>query len=232
MDKLYDSTGKELKVVYSRWSGKKIVFFGDSRTWYDGNAYVNTAKDEWVGKTCKGYQQAVVDLLGCTAINQGVSGDTSAQISTRVKNYNFSNADAVFLEGGVNDFIKSSSITIGEIQPIGSSFNTGTVYGAWQSAIEYILNNYPEVKIFMDVPAIAWSGGNVFPYATARIKKEIAELYGIPCLDLYKEGGVNELNRDYYYVDDISKTSSWYLHFNDYGNRYIGEIVAGFINNA
>lgn len=231
MDKLYDSTGKELKVVYSRWSGKKIVFFGDSRTWYDGKAYVNTAKDEWVGKTCKGYQQTVVDLLGCTAINQGVSGETSAQISTRVKNYNFSNVDAVFLEGGVNDFILASSITIGEIKPIGSSFNTGTVYGAWQSAIEYILNNYPEVKIFMDVPAIAWSGGNVFPYDVAKIKAEIAELYNLPCLDLYKNAGLNVLNRNYYYVDDTTKTSSWYLHFNDYGNKHIGEMVAGFINN-
>ena len=230
---LYKSDGTYVPIDFpaSRWKDKTIVFFGDSRTWYDGNAYVSTAKDEWVGKICKGYQQIVADLLLCTVVNRGVSGNTSVDISTRIRNFDFSNVDAVFLEGGVNDFIKSSEITIGEIAPIGSTFNTNTVYGAWQSAVEYILNNYPQVKIFIDVPAIAWSGGNVFPYEIAKIKAEIAELYNLPCLDLYKNAGLNILNRNYYYVDDTTKTSSWYLHFNDYGNKYIGEMVAGFINN-
>lgn len=226
----FDGTYDPIEYPASRWKGKTIVFFGDSRTWYDGNAYVNTAKDAWVGKTCKGYQRTVADLLWCTVVNQGVSGDTSAEIAARIKNYDFSNVDAVFLEGGVNDFISSSSVTIGTIQPIGASFDDSTVYGAWQSAIEYILGNYPQVKIFMDIPAIAWQSGQAFPYTTAKIKGEIAELYGIPCLDLYKEAGINVLNREYYYVDDTTKTASWYLHFNDYGNELIGSIVAGFIN--
>lgn len=230
MDRLYDYTGAELAPINSRWINKKISFFGDSRTWYDGKAYENTAKSEWVGKTCKGYQQQTAELLGATVTNQGASGDTSIDIGNRIRVFDFSSYDAVFLEGGVNDFIKSSQVTIGEISTIGATFNTNTVYGAWQSSLEYILSNYPAVKIFMDIPAIAWQSDQVFPYSTAKIKGEIAELYGIPCLDLYKEAGLNEINWDYYYVDDVDKTANWHLHFNDYGNVLVGEIVAKFID--
>jgi len=136
----------------------------------------------------------------------------------------------VFLEGGVNDYVKQSQVTIGSIQPIGSTFDTSTVYGAWQSAVEYILTNYPSTIIYMDVPAIAWTANGVFPYDIAKIKGEVAELYNIPCLDLYKDGGINEVNRDYWYVDDVSQTN-WRLHFNDYGNALLGSKMAGFINS-
>lgn len=233
MKGLYKYNGEYVPIEFpiSRWEEKKISFFGDSRTWYDGNAYVDTAKSEWMGKICKGYQQQTARLLGAIVTNQGVSGDTSIDIGNRIRQFDFSTYDAVFIEGGVNDFIKSSSVTIGELAPIGSVFNTNTAYGAWQSAIEYILNNYPQVKIYIDIPAIAWSGGSVFPYATAKIKEEVATLYNLPCLDLYKYAGINELNRSYYYVDDTAKTSEWYLHFNDYGNALVGEIIAEYINN-
>lgn len=212
----------------SVWHGKTVVFFGDSRTWYDGHTYGDKTKTEWEGKTCVGYQQTVAGLLGCTVDSQGVSGNTSAQICARIKAYDFSNADAVFLEGGVNDFVKASSVTIGEIQPIGGSFNSDTVYGAWQSAIEYILTNYPSLPIYMDIPAIAWTSAGLFSYDVAKIKGEIAELYHLPCLDLYKNAGINEVNRDYWYCDDVA-TTNWRLHFNDYGNVLIGQKIAGFL---
>ena len=215
--------------AFSRWANKNIVCFGDSRTWYDGEKYTSSTKPEWAGKTCKGYQQTIAEYTNAILINQGVSGDTSKQICDRIREYDFSQASAVLLEGGVNDFVKSSQVEIGEIQPIGSTFNVDTVYGAWQSAVEYILRNYPQVKIFMDIPAIAWLSGEVFPYNIAKIKGEIAELYNIPCYDLYKNGGISECNRDYYYVDNVASTG-WYLHFNDYGNALIGAILAGFIN--
>jgi len=214
----------------SRFYGKTIVFFGDSRTWYDGQDYISSTKDEWKGKTCRGYQQEIVELLGITAINKGINGGTSVDICNSIRSYDFSGVDAVFLEGGVNDFIKASQVTIGSIQPIGSAFNTSTVYGAWQSAIEYILANFPAAKIYIDIPAIAWSGDTVFPYATAKIKGEIAELYNIPAFDLYKNGGFNTVNRDYYYADNVS-TTRLRLHFNDYGNAVVGAKIAEYINN-
>lgn len=234
MSVFYDYSGEQFfdtrTKIPSRFVNKTIVFFGDSRTWYDGQNYINSTKDEWKGKKCRGYQQEIIDLLGITAINEGINGGTSVDICNAIRLYNFSNVDAIFLEGGVNDFIKSSQVTIGSIQPIGSAFNTSTVYGAWQSAIEYIMANYPAVKIYIDIPAIAWSGNNVFPYDTAKIKGEIAELYNLPCLNLYKNGGLTTVNRDYYYVDNVS-TTGWRLHFNDYGNALLGAKIAEYINN-
>lgn len=217
----------------SQWANKTIVCFGDSRTWYDGHAYNDKTKAAWTGRTCVGYQQRIRDLLSATVLSEGVSGNTSKQICDRIRAYDFTNIDAVLLEGGVNDFVKSSEVTIGQLQPIGSTFDTTTVYGAWQSAVEYIMTNYPSVVIYMDIPAIAWIGSNddVFPYNTAKIKGEVAELYNIPCKDLYKEAGINIVNRDYWYCDDVSLTNNWHLHFNDYGNYLIGSKLAEFMNS-
>lgn len=216
-------------VLKRRWDGKTIACWGDSRTWYDGKKYTANTKAEWTGRTCIGYQKTLAELTGATIQTHGYSGATSATICNNIREADFTGVDAVLLEGGVNDYIKASQVTIGTLQPIGSLFDTETVYGSWQSAVEYILNNYPSVKIFMTVPAIAWNASGVMPYTTAEIKKNVAELYNIPCLDLYKNGGINELNRDYYYVDDVAATN-WRLHFNDYGNALIGAEMAGFIN--
>ncbi len=217
----------------NRWKNKNIVCFGDSRTWYDGHAYTANTKADIRGEICVGYQQQIKDLLGAVVTSEGSSGDTSVDICARILAYDFTDFDAVLLEGGVNDFIKSSDVTIGSIMPIGSVFDTSTVYGAWQAAIEYILTNFPALKIYMDIPAIAWKGvdDDMFPYSTAEIKGEIAALYNLPCKNLYKEGGINVLNRDAFYADDTSLTNNWHLHFNDEGNALIGAELAMFINN-
>ena len=211
-----------------KWYGKKIVTFGDSRTSYDKTFYSNKTKPDIAGNICIGYQEQMRNLMMVTIKNQGKSGDTSAKICARVRAFDFTSYDAVLLEGGVNDFVKSSSVTIGEIQPIGGTFDDTTVYGAWQAAIEYILTNYPATQIYLTIPAIAWTGAGVFPYSIAKIKGEIAELYNLPCIDLYKNGGINEINRDNWYCDDLDLTE-WRLHFNDAGNALIGAKIAEFM---
>ena len=210
--------------------GKNLVVFGDSRTWYDGHSYGDKTKADLKGNVCVGYQQTIKKMIDCNIVSEGVSGNTSAQICERIVACDFTDVDAVLLEGGVNDFVKQSSVTVGEISAIGSAFDASTVYGAWQTAIEYILTNYPTVKIYMTIPAIAWTSSGMFPYGTASIKKDIAELYNLPIVDLYKELGINEVNRDTFYCDDVELTN-WRLHFNDYGNAVVGEKLAKFILN-
>lgn len=217
------------KDVIGKFYGKKIFCFGDSRTWYDGKEYGAYCKQEWTGKICSGYQKTIADYTGAQIVSHGVNGGTSIDICQEIMSCDFTDCDAVFIGGGVNDFIKSSSVTIGAIQPIGGPFNTDTVYGAWQSAIEYILTNYPWISIYISIPAIAWTSTGLFPYNTAKIKGEIAELYNIPCLDLYKNAGINEVNRDYWYCDDVGETNLR-VHFNDYGNALIGEKIASFMS--
>lgn len=213
----------------ARWAGKTVVCFGDSRTWYDGKAYTARTKPEWAGRTCQGYQRQIEALCQATTVNEGASGETSAQICARILAYDLSGADAVFLEGGVNDWVKSSQVTIGQIAPIGSTFDTSTSYGAWQAAVEHIMGTYPQVKIFIDTPAPAWTSAGEMPESVAKVKKDVAELYGLPCLDLYHTSGVCTVNRDYYYADDVDETG-WRLHFNDYGNKLVGQIIAEYIN--
>lgn len=228
-------TDTDTLISRQRWAGKTIVFFGDSRTWYDGQPYPQTAKSEFVNKICVGYQQQCVNLLGITAINQGDSGKNTAEISQNIIAYGngFKNVDAVYISGGVNDFILSRS-QIGALDTDGGPYDTGTAYGGLQTAIEWLMTNYPKMKIFVEVPPIAWRGenGEVYPYATACLKKDVAEFYNLPCVDLYKTCGITKFNRSEYYADDPdpAKTNYWYLHFNDYGNERIGQIVAEFIN--
>lgn len=228
-------TDTDALISRQRWAGKTIVFFGDSRTWYDGEPYPSTAKSEYVGKICVGYQQQCIRLLGITAINQGDSGKNTSEISQNIIAYGngFKNVDAVYISGGVNDFILSRS-RIGELDTDGGPYDTGTAYGGLQTAIEWLMTNYPKMKIFVEVPPIAWRGenGDVYPYATACLKRDVAEFYNLPCVDLYKTCGINKINRSEYYADDPdpAKTNYWYLHFNDYGNERLGQIVAEFIN--
>lgn len=229
MEGLYNYTADYLPFDYfnKRWRGKKIVFFGDSRTWYDGQPYTASTKPEIVGQICKGYQQTIIKMLDITALNEGINGGDSTEISAAICSYDFSDVDAVFIEGGIND--PRVGVQAGTVQPIGSTFDTTTSCGAWQTAIEYILNNYPNVKIYMDVTFPAWDHGTYIDYSMLSMKKTIAELYNIPCLDLFHECGINELDRAAYYADNVASTG-WYLHANDKGNERIGYIMAGFID--
>lgn len=214
-----------------RWCGKNLVCFGDSREYYDGRTYWDSAKPEWAGKPYVGYQQRIRDLLSMTVTTVAAPGRHSYQICDAIKSYDFSGVDACLFDGGINDWNDPQERdAIGELAPIGSAFNTTTRYGNWQSAVEYVLTNYPEVKIYLCVPYIGWdcSGDSEreFPYSEAKIKKDVAELYNIPCIDLYKCASVNISNRAYYYAD-----ARGYIHFNDYGNELIGDIIADFIQN-
>ena len=228
-NKIYDYEGNTIiSSIVSRYLDKNITCFGDSRTWYDGQTYTNNCKDEWKGKTCKGYQYYIREYLNANTINEGVSGETSVQICNRIRAYDFSNTDVVLLCGGVND----TNVSIGNLEEEGSTFNTNTIYGAWQSAIEYISVNYPNIKIIMVVPVIAWRtvSDTVYSYDRAVVKKIVAEYYNVPVLNLYKTSGINKENRDYYFADNV-ETTNWHLHLNDYGNKLIGEVMAMFINN-
>ena len=211
------------------WAEKTIVCFGDSRTWYDGRKYnTDGILPEWAGKVCNGYQSVMRDVLGAIVVNAGVSGNTSVQICERIKSYDYTGVDAVFIEGGVNDYVKG--VNVGNIEPVGSDFDTTTVYGALQSAIEYLINNHPSVKIFMDVPPIAWTIYGIYPYDMALVKADVARLYNIPYKDTYTEMGITKDNRGYYFADNGN--NNLYLHLNDYGNKKLGLTISSLFNGS
>ena len=214
-------TGKMLK--------KNVYTFGDSRTWYDGKAYV--ANTVIAGQICRGYQFWMRKLLQCNTINKGVSGYTSPQILETVKATDISDADVVTLAGGINDFLQS--IPVGSIAPIGSNFDTSTVFGATQAMIESIITKKASVKLMLINPFTGWINNDADEYSDtyANVKRELAELYHLPILDLSKSCGFNSLNRDAFYCDDMSKVT-FRLHLNDLGNEVIGHMIASFVGNG
>lgn len=211
----------------TQYRGKRVMFIGDSRTWYDGNEYGARTKPENEGNICVGYQQTVQDRLGCAYTTNGYNGYTSVQICAQILSMDLSSYDLVVLGGGVNDYVIGGS-AFGSLQNAGGSFNANTIYGAWQTAIEYILTNYPDVKIVIATPFPCWIRGAKLPESYGKVKKEIAELYGLPCCDLYAVSHINEINRDNFFCDDVAETG-WHLHLNDKGNALIGGALANFI---
>lgn len=214
-------------VTHFPLEGKTIYVFGDSRTWYNGNKYTDTCKEEIKGKVCVGYQQEIIRRTKSNVVSFGYDGRNSEYICARIKEKDFSTVDIAILDGGVNDYIVGG--TLGEIKPIGSVYDTSTVYGAWQSAIEHIMSSNPKCKIIVNTPFVCWNVNGKLPSNIALAKKEIANLYSLDCLDLYNLSNINEFNRDNFFADDFTLSSQWRLHLNDFGNKWIGSIISNFI---
>lgn len=209
--------------INNEFVGKNIVFFGDSRTWYDGKAYLDTCYDEYIGKICVGYQQ-VFRNNGMNVKSYGISGATSPEISSLIKSTDITGADYIVLCGGVNDFIVGG-VELGSLANIGGEFGTNTTYGAWQSAVEHLLENYPTAKLVLVTPLNGWQNGQNLPLSIAEVKKNIATLYSLSSIDLYKTSGINTINKQPFFVDDPQKTKGWYLHLNNFGNEFVGKIM-------
>jgi lysophospholipase L1-like esterase len=216
-------------VINSKTRDKLIYTFGDSRTWYDLQTYV--AATTSAGSTCIGYQTWMRRFLSAAVNNYGVSGYTTPQILSTVRNTSLANADIITLAGGINDFLHS--VSVGSIGSIGGTFDETTTYGATQAMIEYVLNNKPDAKLMLINPFTGWINNDADQYSNtyADVKRNLAELYGLPLLDLTKCAGFNALNRSTYYCDDMSKVS-YRLHLNDAGNKVIGQEISAFVSNG
>lgn len=219
---------------YGDYKGKNIVCFGDSITWYDTQVpdpNWTTIKDY---TPIKGYVSYLRDILGANTINEGVSGQTTEEICKRIIGYDFSNCVATTITSGTNDFLHDKPL--GELKPIGSEYDTTTFYGAYQSALEYIIKNYPKVKIYLATHIRGWKNVNNGivasdrTYADALIK--IAELYGLPIVDWNKITRINEANKTYFSIDNVDHDPvNYYFHPTDEYHKYMGETLVSLIKN-
>lgn len=211
-----------------KWAGKTIVTYGDSITWYDGEVYLPATKEP--GKTVAGYQSYMRDRLGARVINRGISGYTTPEISRYIQTANLTGVAAVTILAGTNDFRDMLSEPIGEISTIGSSFDTDTFIGAYQEAIEYILNNYPETKIYLFTPIKAWEDSlGLMPEAYPQAVIRLGQLYSLPVCDLYHQSGINESTKSIYLVD--TDEVPFDFHPSTEGYAKIANIVVPFLEN-
>lgn len=202
--------------------GKKYAAVGDSITEYDEKPYLSTTKE--YGMVCRGYQSYVAEALGCTKVNMGVSGGTSADMKDLVLNTDFSDIAVCSIMTGVNDY--GRGISLADYRA-----NLGTM-------IEKILGDNPECQIVLlshtfGKFTVATGAGAVGylddRYVTAM--RETAESYGIPFYDNYHQNGINQFNLDSYMVDDPQKVN-YQIHPNYVGHMRIGRQVANFMKNS
>jgi len=204
------------------------VTYGDSITWYDGEEYLAETKEP--GMTVVGYQSYMRDRLDAVVINRGVSGYTTPEISRYIQNSDFASVDAVTILAGTNDFRDMRSEPFGEISPIGSPFDSDTFIGAYQQAIEYILNNYPGTKIFLFTPIQAWEDSlGLMPETYPQAVIDLGALYSIPVCDLYHQSGIDESTKSDYIVD--IEELPFDFHLSTEGYAKIVNIIIPFLEN-
>ena len=130
--------------------------------------------------------------------------------------------------GGDND--DRLSVALGTLQPVGGTFDTTTVYGALQDAIESLLASKPTTRIVMMTQPMGWTYtdgamkrvSELIPNAYRRV----AEQYGLPLIDLWNESGINELTRNTYYADPTPETNHSYMyHPNNDGWERLSKII-------
>ena len=210
--------------ISSQWAGKTVATFGDSITWYDGHEFGPTHSE--AGQTAVGYQQYLREI-GINITNKGVSGYRMDQILTEVKKTTIGQFDAVTITCGANDFRYPITEPLGTIAPIGSTFDEGTMIGALQSAIEWIIAAKPSIRIILMTPIKGWSNGSVMPETYPQAFLDVGKLYSLPVCDWYHQSGINDLNKTTFIGDDSAQTG-YNLHPTNAGFKLMGEMLKGF----
>ena len=221
--------GLETFLPSSKYYGKTIANLGDSIT--DFNNVVR------YDVLTVGYQHYLETQLGCTTVELAKSGHTMQQIYTDyvVPNH-FANYDAVTLFAGTNNYAQNQEAYLGDVLPIGSNFDTSSFTGAYQKTIEKIYNDNPDIRIYLIVPQKGWftsyptANGVTSDMTTAIPNKiiEIAEIYSLPVLDLYRHSGINRLTEGVYINDG---TASFRFHPSNEGYEKMSELIVPFIEN-
>lgn len=210
-------------------SGETYYTFGDSLTWYNGQPFT---WGEHEGETCIGFQSYLNAYNGMTlGVNYGQSGKTTPQICDRLKSNiaNIANNSTVFIMGGDND--DRLGTPIGTLLPVGSAFDTTTLYGALQSAIETLLAAKPTVRIILMTEPMGWTynaedGMKRVSDLIPNAYRKTAEQYGLPLIDLWAKSGINELTRETYYADKpVSLNTLYMYHPNNDGWLRLSKVI-------
>lgn len=168
------------------YSDVTYVAFGDSITYgIDG---VNG------GRMTYPYPTLVGTALDFKSVdNRAVSGATLASGTDGRTNMTKNilafkgTADIISVMLGVNDF--SANRPLGTM----SSRDNSTIYGSLHMIAKYLTEKYPDAFIFFMTPFDCKSGGNTNSAGykledVANAVTEVANAYGIPVLDMYKNG--------------------------------------------
>lgn len=196
--------------------GKKYYLFGDSITywdsrisWYDPEVYMVA------------YPSYIRDILNVEIVNKGVAGNTSNAITTRLLATDLTDAYALTYMAGANDLHNSIPIgTIGE-------FDRETYIGNLETAVRYVLTNYPLCKMYFLSPLWETNGGAGGYEAYANAMQSVAEYYHVPILRWDIKSCIGEYTADTFYVHEGTTR----LHPNNVGHRRLADSLIPFLQN-
>lgn len=187
----------------SWYKGKKICAYGDSVT----------EQNKW--------QSFVSSYFNCSFYNRGVGGTTVTQVNSSTNHMSAdvrietipTDSDVVLVFGGHNDW-SSASINIGDIKTDALSEST-SFKSAFALMLKKIQTRCPNAKIITMTPV----GGRTEEASVNQDKqfyirdlcmtdfanavKEVSAYYGIPCIDINANSGINTLNHTTYIADLI-----------------------------
>lgn len=238
-------------------AGKTVVCFGDSLFgMYTGDTSAPAYAAKYTGATvynvgfggCRMSQHPYpeYDKFCMYALADAIaSGDWSAQDEVAsqgsanfpaqleiLKNIDFSAVDMVVVHYGTNDFTAGSSgVTIDNPD---NPKATNTLCGALRYSIEKLLSAYPQIKIFVSLPAFRFwesedgtittsddkingKGNTLIDFG--RALAETAKEYKMPYIDCYHGLGINKENRATYFNPNDG------THHNEAGRKRFGEYI-------
>ena len=202
--------------VKNPYKNKTIVAFGDSIIagwgWKEGTGIIQPLKEKypnatWINKAESGANMAVTSSPAHTPIVNQITSYTGA-------------ADAIILDGGVND--KNNGLPIGSIETnYDASYNTSTFCGALERSLQYIMDRYPlAVKLYIIPHSFAKDNSYVDSIYSRAI--EICDKWNMPYLDMRKcsQIAMTSVNKDKYTYNPNSKkgdgvhpNETWYRTF-------------------
>lgn len=204
------------------YKGKKIATFGDSIT------QLNT------------WQPYLEKYFGCEVVNCGVGGSRVADYPVGERsdymcgdnriNTIPSDVDVILVFGGHNDF--SITTPFGEITQwwtLSDENSKSEFYSAYALMLKKLIKKFPNAKI-ITMSCVGgrtssdhenedgqWYLRNYCMEDYAEAVKRISRYYGIPCIDVGGESGINTLNHTSYIADVI--------HPNNEGGKLIANCV-------
>jgi lysophospholipase L1-like esterase len=197
--------------------------------------------DSLTNQDYQGWQELAVSMLGnpewhknavtgSSVANYGDNRSNDPLYTPFVDRYldTPEDCDCIVIMGGTNDATYHSSYDMGTV----GTLDTNTFKGAYSTIIEGLLTRNPATRIMLMTPPRSYTQAdkalktNIGEYAEAT--KEIAQYYGLPCLDFYDTLGWNKVTAEWCSFNFAGGDT---VHFSyDIGPR-VGRMVANFIRN-
>jgi lysophospholipase L1-like esterase len=220
---------------------RKVLCIGDSLTNSLPPQEGNTHTHKWAETLCHSLNIPSFSLGGGAGANVANVGNNT--IYQRVMNLEKEDeVDIITFWGGTNDWGAAIQLGVFAEQVNKTTRDNTTFIGGLCDCVEKILTLYPTSQfILIGTTPRTWESGestynnttnnnNLYLKDYVDAVKSVAEWYGLPFLDLLRTGGINTVNIDkYMYKQSDNQGGYYYLHFNQYGEDYVGRKIASFL---